>query len=69
MKVVDGEEPIVLLGADLMAPARLARGETWEFESIGIESKSKAGYMCFVWGGKARKVKLLAWPVSRPGPS
>lgn len=67
-KVVEGEEPLVLLGADMMAPAHV-RKNTWEFEYIGLDQHNRAGVMRFVKDGRGKVVKLVAWPTERPGPT
>lgn len=63
--MVEGEEPLVLIGADLMAPSHSSRA--WDFESIGVDARTKVGFMRFTKGGARRVVQLLAWPIGRPG--
>ena len=62
IKIVEGTEPLILIGVDLMATASPSppTSGVWEFELIGIDSKIKVRFLHFTADSKTRTVPLLA---------
>lgn len=64
LKVIDTDDPILILGCDMMAPGQPS---TWEWESIGLDGQTKQGKLVFVdelenGTSATEQVNLVCWP-------